>query len=141
VPYKGGAPLIQDLLGGHLPSAIDPLSNALPYQQSGRLRILAIAGNRRSPLVPDVPTVAEAKLENLAASEMFGVYVPASVPAARAQKLHEELSAAVAKSKDRFAKLQVNSESLGPAELASFTKREHDRWKGVVQASGFKAEE
>lgn len=141
VPYKGGAPLIQDAIGGHIPVIIDPVPNALPHHQSGRLRILATTGSRRSPALPDVQTVAEAKFDSLVANEWFGVYVPAHVSASRVQKLSEELAPAVAATKERLAKMQVSTESLGPAELGSLTRRELERWKGVVQASGFKAEE
>lgn len=141
VPYKGGAPLIQDVLGGHIPAIIDPLANALPYQQSGKLRILAIAGTKRSPLVPDVPTVVEYKLDSLAAKEVFGVYVPAKVSTDRVNKLHDELAVAVEKVKAKFAAMQVNPESMDPAALGAFTRSEYDRWKTVIAASGFRAEE
>jgi len=141
VPYRGGAPLIQDVLGGHIPAIIDPLSNALPHHQSGKLRVLAIAGNKRSPLMPDVPTVVEYKLESLVAKEVFGVFVPSKVSAARVQKLHEELAAAVEKVKGKLANMLVNPEKMDPAELGAFTRIEYDRWKAVIAASGFKAEE
>jgi tripartite-type tricarboxylate transporter receptor subunit TctC len=141
VPYKGGAPLIQDVLGGHIPAIIDPVSNALPYHQSGKLRVLAVASSRRSPLLADVPTVVEYKLDSLVAREILAVYVPSKVPAARVQKLHEEIAAAAEKAKGRFAAMLVNPERMNPAELGTFTRVELDRWKTVVAASGFKAEE
>ncbi|KWT70679.1 MULTISPECIES: tripartite tricarboxylate transporter substrate-binding protein [unclassified Variovorax] len=141
VPYKGGAPLIQDVLGGHIPAIIDPVSNALPYHQSGKLRVLAIASSKRSALLPDVPTVVEYNLESLVAKEILAVYAPSKVPAARVQKLHEEIAAAVEKAKGRFAAILVNPERMNPAELGTFTRAELGRWKTVVAASGFKAEE
>lgn len=141
VPYKGGAPLIADLLGGHIPAIIDPVSNALPYQQSGKLRTLATTGNKRSPLLPEVPTVVEYKLDSLAAKEVFGVFVSSKVPAARVRKLQEEIAGAVDHSKARFASLLVNPEKMDSAELGAFTRSEYDRWKTVIAASGFKAEE
>ncbi|MGK6310727.1 tripartite tricarboxylate transporter substrate-binding protein [Variovorax sp. DT-64] len=141
VPYKGGAPLIQDVLGGHIPAIIDPVSNALPYQQSGKLRVLAITGSKRSTLLPDVPTVVEYKMDSLVAKEVYGVFVPSTVPDARVQKLHEELAGAVEKVKGRFAALLVSPERMNPTELRAFTGTEYDRWKTVIAASGFKAEE
>jgi len=141
VPYKGGAPLIQDLLGGHVPAGIDPVSNTLPYHQSGKLRTLAVTSSKRLPVLADVPTVGEYKLEGLVATEILAVYVPARVPAARVQKLHEEIAVAVDRSKGKFTALLVNPERMNPAELDAFTRSETDRWKTVVAASGFKSEE
>jgi tripartite-type tricarboxylate transporter receptor subunit TctC len=141
VPYKGGAPLLQDLLGGHIPMAIDPLPNALPHHRAGKVRILAITNSQRSPLASDLPTVVEARLNSLVASEWFGVYVPAHVESARVQKLHEELAPAVASVKTHLAKILVSTESMGPADLAALTRKELERWRGVVQATGFKVDE
>jgi len=140
VPYKGGAQLIQDLLGGQIPAAIDPLANAIQYHQAGRLRVLAIAGKERSPLLPEVPTVTEMEMDSMAARELFGVFVPSKVPDARVQALEKQLLDASAKARNRFTAMQVNAESLGQAELLTTLHRESDRWKEVVQASGFKAD-
>jgi tripartite-type tricarboxylate transporter receptor subunit TctC len=140
VPYKGGPPMVQDLLGGQIPAAVEVVANLIQYHKAGRVRILAVAGAHRSPFLPAVPAVGEYKLGSLAASEMIGFYVPANVRPARIQKLYEEVSTAAARAKEKFAAIQLNPESLDTAELDAFTRRDFDRWKGVVQASGFKAE-
>jgi tripartite-type tricarboxylate transporter receptor subunit TctC len=141
VAYKGGAPALQDVVGGHIPAIIDPFSNALQYHQQGRLRVLAITGSQRSPALPDVPTVIEAGLPKLVAKELFSVYAPARVPMARVQKLHDEFAYAVSSSTDGLAKLIVSPEAIGTAELEKMTREELQRWKSIVEASGFKAEE
>jgi tripartite-type tricarboxylate transporter receptor subunit TctC len=141
VPYKGGAPLLQDLLGGQIPAIIDPLPNSIEYHKAGRLRILAVVGAQRSPLVPDVPTVAEYKLDQLAARELFAVYVPTQVPDARVTELSAQIAAAVSNVRDGFARMQVTAESMDSAELGAYTRKDSDRWKSVVEASGFKAED
>lgn len=141
IPYKGGAPLLQDLIGGQIPAIIDPLPNSIEYHKAGRLRILAVVGAQRSPLVPDVPTVAEYKLDQLAARELFAVYVPTQVSDARVAELSSQLAAAVSGSKDGFARMQVTPEFMDAAALGAFTRRDFDRWKSVVEASGFKAED
>jgi tripartite-type tricarboxylate transporter receptor subunit TctC len=130
-----------DLIGGHIPAAVDTVTNALPHHQSGKLRILATAGTHRSPYVPDVPTVAEFKIGAVLATELVGFYVPKQVSAARVQELSDELLRAGAKAKDRIASIQLNPESVGSRELADYTRRELQRWKGVVEASGFKINE
>lgn len=141
IPYKGGAQLIQDLVGGQIPIAIDPLPNAIQYHQSGRLRILASTGRERSSLVRDVPTVGELKLENLVVREFFGLYAPAQTPTARLQTLQKEVLAASLRAKERLTAIQIDPESMGYEALASFTRDEWTRWKEIVQASGFKVEE
>jgi tripartite-type tricarboxylate transporter receptor subunit TctC len=80
VHYRGGAPALQDLLGGHVPAGINPISESLPFAKSGTLRILAVTGSQRSSFLPDVPTMAEAGYDVVVES-WLGVFVPAKTPA------------------------------------------------------------
>lgn len=141
VAYKGGAPLLQDLIGGQIPVIIDPLPNAFEYHKAGRLRVLAVFTEQRSALLPDVPAISEYKMEQLAARELFAVFVPAAVPDTRVSALRTQLAASVDSVKNGFARMLVNAESMDPSALAAFTQKETERWKSVVQASGFKAVE
>lgn len=139
VAYKGGAPLLQDLIGGQIPAIIDPLPNAFEYHKTGRLRVLAVFADQRSALLPDVPAISEYRMEQLAARELFAVFVPASVPDLRIAALRVQLAAAVDGARNGFARMLVNPEALDAQALGAFTLRETERWRSVVQASGFKA--
>ena len=75
IPYKGGAPLVSDLLGGQVQAGVNVLPEVLPHQQAGKLRILAVSGAKRSPYLPGVPTLAESGFKDVAADEYFAVFV------------------------------------------------------------------
>src|SRR6266436_10184863 len=91
VHYRGGAPALQDLLGGHVPASVNPISESLPFAKSGTLRILAVTGSRRSAFLPEVPTMAESGY-NVIVESWLGVFVPAKTPA----EVVNALSAAIA---------------------------------------------
>src|SRR5713226_2098469 len=91
VHYRGGAPALQDLLGGHVPASVNPISESLPFAKSGTLRILAVTGSQRSSFLPDVPTMAEAGYQVVVES-WLGVFVPAKTPA----DIVDALNAAIA---------------------------------------------
>src|SRR5438132_7517919 len=89
VPYKGGAPLIQDVVAGHLPAAVSVLSSALPQVPAGNLRVLAVTGARRTPFLPEVPTLQEAGYRDVIAEEWYGVLAPAGLPPSLVGRLNE----------------------------------------------------
>src|ERR1041385_7441920 len=95
VPYRGAAPSITDLLAGQIDGVVDNPPTVLPHIRSGRLRALAVAARGRLPLLPDVPTAAEAGVPNYEASSWFGVMAPARTPQPIIERLHKELAAAV----------------------------------------------
>src|SRR5262249_49491893 len=80
VPYKGGAPLIQDVIAGHLPAAVTVLSSTLPQLSAGLIHVLAVTGNHRSQFLPEVPTLQELGYKDLVAEEWYGVFAPAGLP-------------------------------------------------------------
>lgn len=135
VPYKGSAPLLTDLLGGQVPFAFDNLPASLPHIQAGKLRALAVAGAQRSPALPDVPTMAEAGLSDYVVEPWFGVYGPAGLPAAIAQRLNKALADALAdpavKSKLLTAGFTPRSASVG--EFDAMTRREYERLGQVAR--------
>ena len=96
VPYKGSSPGITDMIGGSIPMMFDNLPASLPLIQSGKLRALAVTGARRSPSLPDVPTLAEAGLTGFAIDPWFGIYGPAGMPGPVVEKLNHALVAALA---------------------------------------------
>jgi tripartite-type tricarboxylate transporter receptor subunit TctC len=142
VAFKGGAPAIQDLLGGQIPMSINVLSEALQLHKSGKLRILASTGAKRSPYLAEVPTLREAGFD-LEATEWFGLFVPAKTSAEIVAKLNAAVREAL-KSKeviDGFAKFAFEAVGDSPAEFAKRVRAEYDRWGPVVASTGFKAEE
>jgi len=140
VPYKGGPPVVQDLLAGQIAAAVSVVSNVLPHVQAGRLRALAITAPQRASILPDVPTAREAGYPALEGVEWFGLFVPADTPIA----IVAGLNAAVRKTLDTdavktsFAKQSFEPTGCTPAEFAQLVKSDLERWAATVKAFGFK---
>src|SRR6185312_11554990 len=94
VHYRGGAPALQDLIGGHVPAGVNPISETLPFVNSGKLRILAVTGSKRSQFLPDVPTMAEQGYD-VVINSWLGVFVPSKTPAAVVSALGAAIDEAV----------------------------------------------
>lgn len=142
VPYKGSAPLLNDLLGGQVQVAFDNLPASLPHIQAGKLRALAVAGSQRSPALPNVPTMAEAGLPGYDVEPWFGVYGPAGLPVAVVQRLNTALVAALADPtiKDKLAQAGFTPRSSSPAELQALTLREYERLGAVAKSAQMASE-
>ena len=140
LPYKGGAPVIQDLLGGQIPAGINVFSNAFPHVQSGSLRALAITAPQRSPLLPDVPTAREAGYPGMEAIEWFGLFVPGKTPTDTINALHSTVQRALATDavKSGLAKQSFDVAGMSPNDFVGLIKADIERWGGIVKASGFK---
>jgi tripartite-type tricarboxylate transporter receptor subunit TctC len=93
VPYKGSAPAVTDVIGGQIQIMFDPLQSELSNVQAGKLRALAVSSKARSPVVPDVPTIAESGYDNFETTAWWGVFAPAKLPAALAAALVAEIEA------------------------------------------------
>ena len=142
VHYRGGAPALQDLLGGHVPAGINPISESLPFAKSGTLRILAVTGSQRSSFLPDVPTMAEAGYDVVVES-WLGVFVPAKTPADIVDALNAIIAEAAKSSQmiGNLAKVGNTTALQTPAQFAATVKADLARWAPVVKASGFVAED
>jgi len=143
IPFKGGAPLVSDLLGGQIQAGVNVLPEVLPHAEGGKLRILAVSGARRSRFLPSVPTFAESGFKDVAADEYFGVFVPAKTPPAVVARLNAAIQKAL-KAKplvDGLEKLSFEVEGQSPAEFGQIVKAEFERWGPVVKASGFSSED
>lgn len=140
VPYKGTAPAMADLLGGQVNIMFGELSTSLKHIGTGKLRALAVGSEKRNRALPDVPTLSEA-LPGFAFSFWMGMVAPAGTPAAIVNKL---AAAAAEVNQPEVAKklLDVSLEPIGstPAEMASFLKRESERWGKVIRITGMKAQ-
>jgi tripartite-type tricarboxylate transporter receptor subunit TctC len=142
VPYKGSAPALQDMLAGRVDLFFDAVVTSLPYVREGRLRALAIANKTRSPLLPDVPTMAEAGFPGVEMDQWFGMFVPAGTPQPVVRRLKEEITRAIrspdiAKSlTERGLDVVTNT----PEEFAAQIRADTVSLSRVVRESGAKAD-
>ena len=139
IPYKGGAPAMQDLLAGQTQIMFDNLANALPQVKAGKLRALAVTTLKRAPTLPDLPTVAESGLPGFDLTTWFGVFVPAGTPRETVAKLNAEIVKALA-SKDLADRLAAMGaappENNTPESFAAFVRAEAAKYAQVVKRSG-----
>ena len=143
VPYRGGGPLLQDLLGGQVPVSFNVVSEVAPHVKAGRLRALAVTSAQRWPGQDSVPTFAEQGFKDIVFTEWLGWFAPARTPADVVQRINIAVREAMASPEmvDVVAKLGLRARSASPAEFALLVKADLDRWAPVVKATGFSAEE
>lgn len=142
IPYRGSAPGIQDLLGGQVPSMSSPIGDYLPYLKSGKLRVLATSGPRRSPFTPDVPTYTEQGFKALEMLEWYGFFMPPKAPADVVNRAASAIAAAVKAPEvtKAFTELGFEPHVKSPAELARAVKEENAHWGPIVKRVGFTPE-
>jgi tripartite-type tricarboxylate transporter receptor subunit TctC len=140
VPYKGVAPAVADVLAGQLQFMSGDLSTLMPQVKAGKLRALAITGAKRSPLVPELPTVAEAGLPGYEASGWFGVIAPASTPREIVARLNAVLVAGLTQTdaRERLAALGGEVVANTPTEFAARIKEDLAKWRKLVTTIGLK---
>lgn len=134
IPYKGSTPMLTDLAGGQFDVALDLLPHAMPFMQSGRVRPLAIAAPKRSPLLPDVPTAAEAGIPGYEVSSWHGFVVPSGTPQSVVDKLNSDLNRMLLEDevKKAFAAQGVAPDGGTPAQFRTFIDGQMALWKKVV---------
>ncbi len=142
VPYKGGGPAMTDVVGGHTKIMFSSLVQTSGFVLNGQLRALGTGGAHRSPVLPDVPTIAEAGLPGYEANNWWGVVAPAGTPPAIVEKLHTEISAVQnsEQTKKQFAAQGAEVVQMSSAEFGAFMVSEMAKWQRVVKQSGMKAE-
>ena len=142
VPYKGAAPAMNDLLGGHVPMMFDSLPTVLPAAEAGKLRVLAVTSLQRSPALPDVPTLDEAGVKGFEATAWFGLYMPASSGTAAQAVLEKALKEILAaeETRKKFATLGVEPGALVGAPFKGFVDSEIAKWASVVQRAAIAPE-
>ena len=144
VPYKGGAPLVTDLVGGHVPLSTDALASQLELHRSGKVRILAVSGLTRNAALPDVPTLHEAGVAAFDhANAAYGAYVPTGTPPDVVRKLESALIAAVRSPqvKEALSRAGLEASGLPGKDLHRVLDEERRFWRPIVQASGFRGED
>jgi tripartite-type tricarboxylate transporter receptor subunit TctC len=143
VPYRGGGQLIGDLIGGQVPLGLIGLPPTLPHIKAGKLKVFAVTARKRSPSLPDVPTVEEAGLPGYETVQWLGPAAPAGTPRPIIERLHAEFTKALRNPKvaERLsaAGLEV-APSASPDAYAEFIRAEYARWPAIVKAAGVKPE-
>jgi tripartite-type tricarboxylate transporter receptor subunit TctC len=142
VPYRGDAPLLQDLMAGVVPLTFIVLASALPLMSSGRLRVIATTGAARSALTPNVPTAKES-IPSYELEEWFGAFLPNGAPADVVNRLDAAIRAALRSDAVQQGLVKLGYEVAGEsqADFARVMRADLERWGPIVQASGFTAEE
>jgi len=142
IPYKGAAAAMQDLIGGRVDLMFDNLASSLSQVKGGRVRALAVTTAKRTPLAPDLPTVAESGLPGFDISTWFGIFVPAGTPKPVVDRLHDEFAKALAAPDVREKMIHLGAEPVGntPEEFAAYVKAEAAKYAKLVKASGAKVD-
>ena len=142
VPYKGTALVYPDVIGGQIHMLFDVPPAALPFIKQGRVRALGVSGKKRAPVLPDVPTIAEAGIVGYDADLWFVLSAPPKLPKDRLARIHAESAKALnsADLKERYAALGTDVVASSPEAVAEFLKIESAKWEKVVKASGAKAD-
>ena len=142
VPYKGGGPALNDLLGGQVQTFFATVGIARDHLKSGRLKILAATSERRVAALPDVPTFIEAGYPDVIAYVWTGLVAPAGTPTPIVNRISQEMSRILALSDVRDNLLTTDQEPVGssPVQFSEFMKADRQRWGVAVKASGFKME-
>ncbi|NBW77632.1 MAG: tripartite tricarboxylate transporter substrate binding protein [Betaproteobacteria bacterium] len=138
IPYKGTTPAVTDLLGGQVNAMFSNALTVMPHIQSGKLRALAVSGNRRLELLPDVPTVMEAGIAQYVSLQWYGLLAPSGTPSAVIQTVNREMVKALQSKdiKDKLASEGAEPAGSTPAEFGNLIKNDFDKWSKVAKSSG-----
>jgi tripartite-type tricarboxylate transporter receptor subunit TctC len=141
VSYKGGAPMVNDLLGGQVPLGVDTPLETIEHHRAGKLRIVAVTGEARLKALPDVPTLKEQGI-NMSADAYFGVYGPPGMSAELTARISRAVADALRQSdvQEKILSLGLLPNYGGPDELAATQASHYRRWEGPIKTSGFTAE-
>jgi tripartite-type tricarboxylate transporter receptor subunit TctC len=140
VPYKGSGPAVVDLVAGHITMMIDNMPALLPHVQSGKLRALAVASEKRASAAPDVPTLDESGVKGFVVTAWKGLMVPAGTPRDVINKLHRAMTKVMAKPEMRKRMIEMGAEPVGdtPEQFAASIKSETAWWAALVKSTGTK---
>jgi len=142
VPYKGSAPAVADLISGQIQMMFDNAPSALPHVKAGRTRALALTGARRSPLMPELPTMVEQGFAGFVVTGWAGLFAPAGTPEPILERLHGALLEALKsdEARQRLEPLAVDIQPMSRADFAAFVAAETARWAEVVRKGNIKVD-
>jgi len=143
VHYKGGGPALNDLMGGQIPVSVNPIGELLPQLKGGKIRVLATTGAKRSKFLPDVPTMAESGFAAIVLSPWLGFFAPARTPADVVKRLSNGINDAVQSgdTQQNLLKFGMESAVATPVGFAETVRQDIEKWRPIVKASGFTAED
>ena len=138
IPYKGSGPAVTDLMGGQVDLMFDNIPNVLPHVKTGKLKMIAVTSPKRSPHVPDVPTVSESGVPGYEVSVWFGIAAPGGTPKPIITKLNAEIVKILNMPdvKQKFAAQGVDVIGSTPEQFAAYIKEQMEEWGKVVKAAG-----
>jgi tripartite-type tricarboxylate transporter receptor subunit TctC len=142
IPYKGGAPALADLIGGHIPATFNNIPESIAQIMAGTVRPLGVTTAMRSPVLPDVPTIAESGLPGFDTGVWWGVLAPAGLPADIKTKLARDCMDAVKSANVKARLLQLGATPIGssPEEFAALIRSDYEKWGPIIKAAGIRGE-
>ena len=142
IPYKGGAPALTDLIGGHIPMTFNNIPESIAQITAGTIRPLGVTTATRSPVLPNVPTIAESGLGGFDTGVWWGVLGPAGLPADVKAKLARDCSEAVRSATVKARLLQLGATPIGstPEEFAALIRADYEKWGPIIKAAGIHGE-
>src|SRR5262245_28917082 len=142
VPFKGGGPAMIDVVGGHSQIVLSSLIQTMPHIRSGKLKPLGTGGKERSPILPDVPTIAEAGVPGYEMANWWGIVAPAGTPQAIVDRLAKDIGVVVASPETQKVFSNEGAEVVQKtgAEFGRFIEAELEKWQRVVKEAKIKAE-
>jgi tripartite-type tricarboxylate transporter receptor subunit TctC len=142
VPYKGGAPMLVDVMGGHIQLGATGAGSAHPHHKGGKIRVLAVSEQRRTPSMPDVPTIAESGYPNFNVQVWIAVMGPAGVPPAIVNRLNAEIVKVLAEPAvvARLGELGTITRGSSPAEALATLRADTEMWSTAARKAGLKPE-
>jgi tripartite-type tricarboxylate transporter receptor subunit TctC len=142
VPYKGSGPAITDLMGGQIQAMLLTIPAVMPFVSAGKLRAIATSGKRRSPALPDLPTLDEAGLPGFEYSPWYGVFAPAGTPAPVLAKIHAAINKVLAEPeiRDKLGKQGLEVQPMTREEFAAIVHTDMPKWAKVIRDLGIKGE-
>ena len=140
IPYRGGAPAMNDLLGGQINMMFVQVPSGLPQVKAGKVRALAVGSDKRDPSMPEVPTVDESGIKGYNSDTWYGFVMPTGVPAPIAQKLHASIVKALKENEQKLNAQGFNVDGGSQKEMADTITAESKKWAKVIKTAGIKAE-
>lgn len=143
VPYRGNGPMLTDLIGGQVPAAVSVVGDLLPHVESGKVKLLAIFGEERSDLVPDVPTLKEAGVDVVAGAAWTGIWTKKGAPEAEVQKMEDAIRKVLQRPEvqEQFRRANLLTTDIPGDRMAGMLDQEMAFWKPVIERSGFTPEQ
>ena len=140
IPYKGSGPALMDLISGQVQLSFDTLASVLPQIQAGKVKPLAVTSAKRSPSLPNVPTLAEAGVPGVEMGAWYGIYMPASTPKAVQDRVHDEVNKLLAlpETRKRLDAIGGEASPMTQAQFIAFHNAENKRYADLIQRRGIK---